>query len=93
MLVLNVGFDNGVMIERIVGIIAVNSTPVKRAIDAAKKNGMLIDATHGKKIKSVIIMDSNHCVLSALQAETLINRCQPLKEKMQEKKAREDGKK
>ena len=84
MQVLNVGFDNGVMISRVVAIIAVNSTPVKRMIDEAKKNGFLIDATHGKKIKAVVITDSNHCILSALQTDTLINRA--VKEKSRDKK-------
>lgn len=81
---LNVGFENAVVSERIISIVAVNSTPVKRMIDAARKNNMLIDATHGKKIKSVVIMDSNHYVLSALQAETLAGRSM-LREKPQEK--------
>jgi extracellular matrix regulatory protein A len=92
---LNVGFENAVAADRIVSIVAVNSTPVKRMIDAAKKSGMLIDATHGKKIKSVIITDSNHYILSALQADTLSGR--PLiREKSQEKqdkKAKEPEKK
>ena len=75
MALLNVGFDNAVQISRIVSIVSVNSTPVKRMIDEARKAGMLIDATRGKKIKSVVITDSNHYVLSALQTETLVGRC------------------
>ncbi|MBP7792038.1 MAG: DUF370 domain-containing protein [Candidatus Goldbacteria bacterium] len=84
-MLLNVGFDNAVVIDRIVSIVAVNSTPVKKMIDEAKKNGYLIDATHGKKIRSVIITDSNHYVLSSLQTETLMARFSG-KEKNQEKK-------
>jgi regulator of extracellular matrix RemA (YlzA/DUF370 family) len=84
-MLLNVGFDNAVVIDRIVSIIAVNSTPVKKMIDEAKKNGYLIDATHGKKIRSVIITDSNHYILSSLQTETLIARFSG-KEKNQDKK-------
>ena len=74
-MLLNVGFDNAVMIKRVVSIVSVNSTPVKRMIDEARKAGMLIDATRGKKIKSVVITDSNHYLLSALQTETLVSRC------------------
>ena len=72
---LNVGFDNAVIKSRIVSIISISSTPVKRMTDEARKAGMLIDATRGKKIKSVVITDSNHYVLSALGTETLISRC------------------
>jgi len=85
MALLNVGFDNAVVISRIVSIVSVNSTPVKRMIEESRKNAMLIDATHGKKIKAVIVTDSNHCILSALQPETLINRCSA-KEKGTDKK-------
>jgi len=89
---LNVGFDNAVMADRIVSIVSVNSTPVKRMIDAARKSGMLIDATHGKKIKAVVITDSNHYILSALQTETLMGRSF-VKEKPQEKKIKDTDKK
>ncbi|HDQ26680.1 MAG TPA: DUF370 domain-containing protein [bacterium] len=73
-MLLNVGFDNAVVAERIVAVVAVNSTPVRRMIDESRKAGTLIDATHGKKIRSVVVTDSSHCVLSALQAETLTGR-------------------
>jgi len=89
---LNVGFDNAVVIDRIVAIIDVNSTPVKRMMEAAGKSGMLVDATHGKKIRTVIVMDSNHCVVSAIQPETLMARCGSM-DKMAEKKPKEPDKK
>ena len=73
-MLLNVGFDNAVVTARIVAIVDVNSTPVRRMIEEARKNFFLVDATHGKKIRSVVVMDSNHCVLSALQTETLMGR-------------------
>ncbi|MEI7640771.1 MAG: DUF370 domain-containing protein [bacterium] len=73
-MMLNVGFDNAVVLERVVAIISAGSTPVKRMLETAEKNGFLIDATHGKKIKSVIITDSNHCILSAIHTETLNSR-------------------
>jgi len=85
---LNVGFDNAVVQERIVAVIDVNSTPVKRMIEEARKSGFLIDATHGKKIRAVIVTDSNHCVISAIQAETLLVRFGN-NEKLQDKKTKE----
>ena len=85
-MMLNVGFDNAVVLERVVAIISAGSTPVKRMLEAAEKNGFLIDATHGKKIKSVVITDSNHCILSAIHTETLNSRA-GLKASPQEKKA------
>ena len=91
-MLLNVGFDNAVMIDRIVAIIDVSSTPVKRMIEDARKNFMLVDATHGKKIKSVVVTDSNHCVLSAMLPETLILRCAN-REKQPDKKPKEPDKK
>ena len=87
-MLLNVGFDNAVVQERIIAVIDVNSTPVKRMIEASGKSGFLIDATHGKKIRSVIVTDSNHCVISAIQAETLLNRLAN-NEKQQDKKPKE----
>lgn len=87
-MLLNVGFDNAVVQERIVAVIDVNSTPVKRMIEEARKSGFLIDATHGKKIRAVIVTDSNHCVISAIQSETLLNRFGS-NEKQQDKKPKD----
>ena len=87
-MLLNVGFDNAVVQERVVAVIDVNSTPVKRMIEEARKSGFLIDATHGKKIRAVIVTDSNHCVISAIQAETLIARFGS-NEKLQDKKPKD----
>ncbi|HDT14665.1 MAG TPA: DUF370 domain-containing protein [Firmicutes bacterium] len=89
MSVLNVGFDNAVIKERVVSVLAVNSTPVKRMIEAARNAGMLIDATRGKKVKAVVITDTNHYIISAIQPETLIGR---ISGKDKEKKLREKGK-
>ncbi len=91
-MLLNVGFDNAVVIDRIIAIIDVSSTPVKRMIEDARKNFLLVDATHGKKIKSVVVMDSNHCVLSAILPETLILRCGN-RDKQPDKKIKEPDKK
>jgi regulator of extracellular matrix RemA (YlzA/DUF370 family) len=90
---LNVGFDNAVILGRIVSIISVNSTPVKRMIDAARAAGMLVDATRGKKVKSVVITDSNHYIISAIQPETLILRCTQIRERsLRDKKPKDAGK-
>ena len=71
---LNIGFDNVVVVERIVALVTPSSSPIKRLKEIAKKNGKLIDATSGRRTRSVIITDTNHVVLSALQPETITQR-------------------
>ncbi len=87
---LNVGFDNSVALNRVIAIIAVNSTPVRRMIDYAANNGTLVDATRGKKVKALVVTDSNHCIISAIAPETLLTRAKEagliLKTKEQDKK-------
>ncbi len=77
---LNIGFGNTVVAERVVAIVAPNSAPMKRLKDEAKKEKRLVDATHGRRTRSIIIMDSNHIVLSAIQAETISQRYITLKD-------------
>ncbi len=77
---LNIGFGNTVAAERVVAIVAPNSAPMKRLKDEAKKEKRLVDATHGRRTRSIIIMDSNHIVLSAIQAETISQRYITLKD-------------
>ncbi len=74
MKLVNIGSNNMVSAERIIAIVSPESAPVKRMINDAKESGMLIDATHGRKTKTVIIADSGHLVLSYLLPETLANR-------------------
>jgi extracellular matrix regulatory protein A len=76
---LNIGFGNTVVAERVVAIVSPNSAPMKRLKDEAKDEKRLIDATHGRRTRSIIIMDSNHIVLSAIQAETISQRYTTLK--------------
>jgi extracellular matrix regulatory protein A len=76
---LNIGFGNTVVAERVVAIVSPNSAPMKRLKDEAKDEKRLIDATHGRRTRSIIIMDSNHVVLSAIQAETISQRYTTLK--------------
>jgi regulator of extracellular matrix RemA (YlzA/DUF370 family) len=77
---LNIGFGNSVVAERVVAIVSPNSAPMKRLKDEAKEDNRLIYATHGRKTRSIIIMDSNHIILSAIQAETISQRFSMLKE-------------
>lgn len=77
---LNVGFGSTVVAERIIAIMPPNSAPMKRLKDEAKEERRLVDATYGRKTRSIIITDSNHIVLSAIQAETVSQRLAALKE-------------
>jgi len=76
---LNIGFGSTVVSDRVVAIVAPNSAPMKRLKDEAKKDKRLVDATHGRRTRSIIIMDSNHVVLSAIQSETISQRFSTLK--------------
>ena len=77
---LNIGFGSSVVSERIVAIVSPNSAPMKRLKDEARDEKRLIDATHGRRTRSILVMDSNHIVLSAIQAETISQRYATLKE-------------
>lgn len=71
---INIGFGNAVVAERVVVVITPASASGKRLREEAKENSLLIDATHGRKTRAIIVMDSNHVILSAMQPETLANR-------------------
>lgn len=73
-MLVNVGYGNVVNMDKVVSIIRTEAAPVKRMIQTAKDNEMAIDATCGRKTKSVLIMDSGHIVLSALLPDTIENR-------------------
>jgi hypothetical protein len=77
---LSIGYGSSVVAERIVAIVSPNSAPMKRLKDDAKEEKRLVDATHGKKTRAIIVMDSNHIVLSAFQSETLSQRLAALRE-------------
>jgi regulator of extracellular matrix RemA (YlzA/DUF370 family) len=77
---LNIGFGSSVVADRVVAIVSPNSAPMKRLKDEAKEDKRLVNATHGRRARSIIIMDSNHIVLSAIQAETISQRYTMLKE-------------
>jgi regulator of extracellular matrix RemA (YlzA/DUF370 family) len=70
----NIGYGNAVSADKVIAIVAPSSAPIKRIIQDARDSNKLIDATYGRKTRAVIITESNHVVLSALQAETVANR-------------------
>ena len=74
MQLINIGFGNLVSADKIVAIVAPDSAPIKRIIQDAKEQGLLIDATYGRKTRSVIITQSEHVVLSAINPESIGNR-------------------
>jgi len=76
---LDIGFKSNVVVERIIAIISPNSAPMKRLKDEAREDNRLIDATHGRRTRSIIIMDSNHVVLSSVHPETISQRYLNLK--------------
>lgn len=71
---INIGFGNMISANRIVAIVSPESAPIKRTIQEARARGMLIDATYGRKTRSVIITDCDHVILSAVQPETIEHR-------------------
>ena len=74
MKLLNIGFGSMLSQERVLSILAPDSAPIKRVMQEAKDRGMLIDASYGRKTKSVILMDTDHVILSALNPEILTAR-------------------
>lgn len=74
MKLLNIGFGSMLAQSRVLSILAPDSAPIKRVVQEAKDRGMLIDASYGRKTKSVILMDTDHVILSALTPETLTAR-------------------
>ncbi len=76
MTLVNIGFGSMVAASRVLSILAPDSAPIKRVIQEAKDRGMLIDASYGRKTKSVLLMDTDHVILSAVSPETLTARWQ-----------------
>ncbi|HMM61463.1 MAG TPA: DUF370 domain-containing protein, partial [Candidatus Rifleibacterium sp.] len=69
-LLLNIGFGNVVVADRIVAIVSPGSAPIKRLKEDAKEQGRLIDATYGRKTRAIVVTESNHVILSAINPET-----------------------
>ena len=74
MKLINIGFGNMVSANRLIAIVSPESAPIKRIIQEAKERGSLIDATYGRRTRAVLMMDSDHVILSAVQPETVANR-------------------
>ena len=74
MKLINIGFGNMVSANRIIAIVSPESAPIKRIINDARDKGQLVDATYGRKTRAVIIADSGHIILSAIQPETVAGR-------------------
>lgn len=74
MKLINIGFGNIVSSNRIIAIVSPESAPIKRIIQEAKENKIAVDATYGRKTRAVLIMDSGHIILSAVQPETVASR-------------------
>ena len=74
MQLVNIGFGNMISAERMIAIVSPESAPVKRTVQEARDRGMVVDGTYGRRTRAVLIMDSDHVVLSALQPETVAAR-------------------
>jgi len=75
---LNVGFGNVIAADRVIAVVSPSSAPIKRLKEAAKREGKLIDATQGRRTRSIIVTDSDHIILSAVQAETIAQRLEEI---------------
>jgi extracellular matrix regulatory protein A len=71
---INIGFGNIVSANRVIAIVSPDSAPIKRIINDARDRGQLVDATYGRRTRAVIITDSSHVILSAIQPETVAHR-------------------
>ena len=84
MKLLNVGFGNMVAAARVIAVVGPDSMPVKRIVGEARESGKQVDATAGRKTRAVLMMDSGHVVLSAIQPETIAGRMQGDREEKKE---------
>ena len=74
LMIINIGFGNVVSASRVIAVVSPGSSPIKRLRDEASERGKLVDATQGRKTRAIIITDSDHVILSALQVETITQR-------------------
>ena len=80
MKLINIGFGNMVSAGRLIAIVSPESAPIKRMVQEARDRGVLVDATYGRRTRAVLITDSDHIILSALQPETVANRLEDEKD-------------
>lgn len=90
MKLINIGFGNMVSANRVVAVVSPESAPIKRVIQDAKERGTLIDATYGRRTRAVIVTDSDHVVLSAIQPETVANRLNDKDDQSSEEELEDD---
>lgn len=90
MQLINIGYGNMISSSRIVAIVSPDAAPIKRMIQDAREKGFLIDASCGRKTKAVIITDSDHIVLSAVQPETVAHRVNDTKDVNEEERINEE---
>ena len=81
MKLINIGFGSMVAADRLLAIVAPDSAPIKRVVQEARDRGMLIDASYGRKTKAVLLMDTDHVILSAISPETITARFMDKQEK------------
>lgn len=74
MKLINIGFGNMISGDRLLAVVSPDAAPIKRLMQEAKERGMLIDASCGRKTKAVLVMDTDHVILSGLAAETIVKR-------------------
>lgn len=91
MKLINIGFGNLVSSSRLLSVISPDSAPVKRLVQEAKDRGMLIDASFGRKTRSVLVMDTDHVILSALELKAIANRFQAENNENEEEQLNEEG--
>lgn len=89
MKLINIGFGNMVSASRVVAIVSPESAPIKRIVQDAREGGSLIDATYGRRTRAVIITDSDHIILSAVQPETVANRIVDFEDEAEEEETHE----
>lgn len=91
MKLINIGFGNLISASRLLSVISPDSAPVKRLVQEARDRGMLIDASFGRKTRSVLVMDTDHVILSALEPKVVANRIQTENNEEEEGQTDEEG--
>lgn len=91
MKLINIGFGNLVNAQRLVSIVSPDSAPIKRIVQEARDRGSLIDASYGRKTRAVLLMDSDHIILSAIAPETIANRFENTAEDAADKMMEEEN--
>ena len=81
----HIGFGSVIAVNRVIALLSVDQQPIKRLLRESRENGLLIDATHGRKAKAAVLFDTGHIVLAAVTAETIVHRLAAVSEPTEEK--------